>query len=78
MDISVDDMLPMCDKCGGSGFMEHPDLSKSRGGGSYGTHLVSASPVPCDGCSGRGVNPSKEAEALIEFFRRAKRMGLIT
>jgi DnaJ-class molecular chaperone len=74
MDLSVDDLLPLCSKCEGSGEMENPALRQNRG---YGQNLVWASPVPCDRCNGRGAIPTKAGEALLEFFRRAKSKHLL-
>jgi hypothetical protein len=75
MDFSVDDLLPLCTKCDGTGQMENPNLSQNQGG--YGTRVISASPVDCDVCHGKGVIPSRAGESLLEFIRRAKAKRLL-
>lgn len=77
MDLRVDELLPFCSKCDGTGTMENPALAESRRGG-YGTHLVAATDVSCDECNGCGVSPTEAGKALIEFFQRAKSKRLIT
>jgi DnaJ-class molecular chaperone len=76
MDFSVDDLLPICNKCEGSGNMENPAVNRNQGG--YGQHVVWASPVPCDACNGKGVILTKAGEALLEFFRRARSKQLLS
>lgn len=76
MDFSVDDLLPFCTKCEGSGEMENPVIHRNQGG--YGQRVVSASPVKCDVCHGKGVIPTETGKALLEFFRRAKNKHLVS
>jgi len=76
MDFSVDDLLPFCSKCEGTGKIENPVLRQNQGG--YGTRTTWATPVDCDECQGRGVIPTKTGEALIKFFDRAKSKRLIS
>jgi Tryptophan RNA-binding attenuator protein inhibitory protein len=76
MDLTVDDLLPFCEKCSGTGEMENPALKQNEGS-SYGTRVTWASPVDCDGCNGRGVIPTKTGESLLEFLQRAKAKRLL-
>jgi hypothetical protein len=75
MDLNVDDLLPFCSKCEGSGKMENPAVGKNQG--SYGSRVVYASPVDCDACCGKGVIPSDAGASLLEFFQRAKAKHLL-
>ena len=52
MEIKMSDLQNKCDKCDGEGTVENPAMAKQNR--SYGTHLISASPVECNACSGRG------------------------
>ena len=56
--------------------MENPVLGQNRG--SFGTKVISASPVNCDACNGKGAIPTESGQALIEFLKRAKNKGLLT
>lgn len=75
MNFTVDDLLPYCKKCEGSGKLENPILKQQNRG--YGTRIVSASPVDCDECQGNGVILTEPGKALIEFINRAKSKNLI-
>lgn len=75
MNFGVDDLLPMCEKCEGTGKLENPVLNENRGG--YGRRVVGASPVSCDACSGKGAIPTESGKALLEFLKRAKSKGLL-
>jgi DnaJ-class molecular chaperone len=71
----ADELLPACEKCGGTGEQENPALQQNQG--SYGTRIISATPIRCDACNGKGVIPSEEGKELLKFFRLAKSKGLL-
>lgn len=73
--LTMDDLLPTCVKCEGTGKLDNPLVDNNRG--SFGTHLVWASPIDCDICQGHGVMPSETGKVFIEFIKRAKSKGLI-
>lgn len=75
MSFTVDELLPFCKKCEGSGKMENPILKQQNR--SFGTRIVSASPVDCDECQGKGVIPTESGKAFIEFINRARSKFLI-
>ena len=75
MNLKADDLLPVCEKCEGTGEQENPALTQNRG--SYGTRVVSVSPIRCDACNGKGVIPTEQGLELLKFFRLAKSKGLI-
>lgn len=75
MNFTVDELLPFCKKCEGSGKLENPILKQNQGG--FGTRVVSASPIDCDECQGNGVIPTASGAALLEFLNRAKSKYLI-
>lgn len=72
--LTIEDLLPECEKCGGSGKLENPALKEQNRG--FGHRLVSATPIDCDWCNGRGVIPTELGKTLIEFFRKAKQRNL--
>lgn len=75
MNFVVDDLLPFCKKCEGTGNLENPILKRNQG--SFGHRVVSASPIDCDMCHGKGVIPTETGAALLEFLSRAKSKHLI-
>ena len=76
MSLTIDDLLPFCKKCEGSGKLENP-IFKQQNQSGFGTKLVSASPIDCDECHGNGVIPTESGNALLEFLKRAKSKHLI-
>lgn len=76
MNLRIEELLPECEACGGTGKLENPAM-KQRNQGGYGSHLVWASPVDCHYCRGKGVVPTELGETLLEFMRRAKNKGLL-
>lgn len=75
MSFKIDDLLPFCRKCDGSGKLENPILKQNQGG--FGTRVIGASPINCHECHGNGVIPTESGTALLEFLRRAKSKHLI-
>lgn len=73
--LKIDDLLPDCEKCQGTGKLEHPDMKKQNQ--RFGSHLVYATPVDCDQCNGKGVIPTELGKTLLAFFQKAKRNHLI-
>lgn len=76
MKFTVDELLPFCTNCGGSGETENPIL-KHQQNQTYGTRVITATPIRCYECNGKGVIPTESGKALIEFFGRARKSGLI-
>lgn len=74
MSFTIDDLLPFCKKCEGSGKLENPILKQNQNNF---RRIVFASPIDCDGCHGNGVIPTESGAALLEFLRRAKSKHLI-
>lgn len=74
MDLNINDSLPTCEKCGGTGQLEFPH---NISGVTFGPRPVYRTPDPCDACHGRGVIPTESGTALIEFIQRARRAHLI-
>ncbi len=75
MNLNIDDLLPNCKKCIGTGELENPALNQNQG--SYGSKLVFASPISCPECNGKGVIPTESGKTLLEFFRLAKSKHLL-
>ena len=75
MNLKVDELLPFCKKCEGTGKLENPILQQKNR--SFGTRIVSASPIDCDECQGKGVILKESGKALIEFINRARSKFLI-
>ena len=73
--LKIEDLLPECEKCEGSGKLENPAVKQQNRGFSH--RLVYADPVDCDQCSGKGVIPTELGRTLIEFFRKAKQKYLL-
>ena len=48
--LQIDDLLPECEKCEGSGEMENPSIKNNS---SYGVKIVSPTQVDCDECNGK-------------------------
>mgnify|MGYP002335902244 CR=1 FL=1 len=69
MEIKMSDLQNKCTKCDGQGMVQNPAMSDRRG--TYGTHLISASPVECDGCNGRGFVLTESGDTLLAFLRLA-------
>lgn len=69
MDIKMSDLQSKCEKCNGQGDVENPAMADRSG--SYGSHLISASPVECDACHGRGFVPTESRSTLLDFLRLA-------
>lgn len=74
--MTVDDLLPYCKKCRGTGKREESKPPQNQTG--YGARIVYFSSTPCDGCAGLGVVPTELGTALLEFFIRAKSTGLLS
>ena len=70
MELKIEDLMVKCTNCEGTGKLENPALNRNRG--SYGSHLVSATPVDCDKCHGKVSVLTESGKTLIEFFRIAK------
>jgi len=77
MEIKVDELLPLCKKCDGTGRIDHYASPKNQGG--YGQRVVMVGSLegPCDECEGRGAIPTAQGKALIEFIQRAKEKNFI-
>jgi hypothetical protein len=75
MEIKVDELLPLCEKCEGTGRIDHYASPKNQGG--FGQRVVGSLFGPCDACEGHGAIPTAEGKALIEFIQRAKDKKLI-
>jgi hypothetical protein len=58
------------------GEQENPALRQNQG--SYGTRVISATPIQCDAGNGKDVIPTEEGKELLKFFRLAKSKGLLT
>jgi hypothetical protein len=77
MENKVDELLPLCEKCEGSGRIDHYAPPKNKGG--YGQRVVMVDSLfgPCDACEGHGAIPTAQGKALIEFIQRAKEKKFI-
>lgn len=75
MNLKIDDLLPFCKECEGTGHVENPVLRQNQN--SFGHRVVRATPVDCRECNGYGVIPTEVGSALLEFLRRAKEKHLI-
>lgn len=69
MEIKMSDLQKKCEKCDGQGLVENPAMA-DRGTG-IGTHLVYATPVECNACSGRGFVLTESGSTLLDFLRLA-------
>jgi DnaJ-class molecular chaperone len=69
MEIKMSDLQNKCDKCDGQGTVENPAMAKQNR--SYGSHLIRASPVECNACSGRGFILTESGETILQFLRLA-------
>lgn len=70
MEVKLEDLIVKCMNCEGSGQLENPLLNKNRSG--YDSHIISATPVDCNKCNGRGLILTQSGKTLIEFFQIAK------
>lgn len=70
MEIKIEDLLPNCEKCNGTGQIPNPELQKNQG--SLGRHLISPPNIDCNECNGNGVIITESGKVLIKFFKIAK------
>lgn len=76
VEIKVDELLPLCNKCEGTGRIDHYAPKNTER--SYGQRIVASLVGPCDACAGHGIIPTAQGKALIEFIRRAKEKGFLS
>lgn len=74
-DLKIEDLLPECENCEGSGKLENPLMKQQNRG--FGTRIISATPVDCNKCNGSGVIPTQSGKTLLEFFRKSKQKYLL-
>jgi len=70
MEIKIEDLMMNCTDCEGTGKLENPAMNQNRG--SYGNHLVYATPIDCEKCHGKGSILTESGKTLIDFFQIAK------
>jgi len=75
MGFTVEELLPECDRCKGTGELESHESNQSKGG--FGKQVLHKSPEPCDACNGKGAIPSATGKVLIDFINRAQARGLL-
>lgn len=70
MELKIEDLIVNCTNCEGTGKLENSAMRQNSG--SYGSHLIYATPVDCDKCNGKGAILTESGKTLIEFFQIAK------
>lgn len=75
MELKIEDLLPECQNCNGTGNLENPAMKQNQGG--FGQRVIFATPIDCNQCNGNGVIVTESGKTLIEFFRLAKSKHLI-
>jgi RecJ-like exonuclease len=76
MEYKLDDLLPLCKKCGGMGQVDEY-ATQQRQGNSYGAKMDYYKFGPCEECQGFGAVPTPQGKILIEFVQRAKEKGFL-